>query len=99
MSFPIFHETPLLVSIGETSWNMIVHGKMVCLAHTCALWNSVHLLCFNKLFFWETNSVSKAEECALLCREMKWCGVCFLFCMRCTVLGHRIHLILMKVCI
>lgn len=76
---------------------MIVHVKMVDCAHTCARWKAVHCLCFNKPFL-EEEQCLKAEECALLCGEMKMCGLCFMLCIKYTVLGHLSHLILMKVC-
>ncbi len=77
---------------------MTVHGRMVCFAHTCAWWNSVHLLCFHQPFFLGQDRCVKAEECAFLCREKKWHWLCFMMCVRHTVLGHLSHLILTKAC-
>lgn len=92
----IFHETLIFVSILETWWSMIVCGKIVCHAHTCAWRCSVPLLCLNQPFLREGQCL-KAEECALMCREMKWRWLCFMLCIRYTVLGHLSLLILMNV--
>lgn len=56
----------------------------------------MHCLCFNQPFLEE--KCLKAEECALLCGEMKMHGLCFMLCIKYTVLGHLSHLILMTVC-
>ena len=64
----------------------------------CAWCKVVHCLCLNQPFL-EEEQCLKAEECALLCREMKMCGLCFMLCIKYTVLGHISHLILMKVCV
>lgn len=59
---------------------------------------TVCIFCASISLFLGQGQCLKAEECALLCWEMKWHRLCFMLCIRYTVLGHLSHRMWIKVC-